>query len=400
MIQSLILAALASSPLPSSTGAPVITPLDPPAASGSMAPNLTVVGDAVLLSWLEPLTPGGRLGEGEIALRYALFDGKAWSAPRTVVTSSKIFANWADFPAVAPSRAGWLVAGWPEKSGEGTYDYFLELARAKTANGPWRRLGPVHEDRAAAEHGFVSFVPEGETIRAFWLDGRDMKGDAGSMALRTAVVGESAGKSEVLDARVCDCCQTSAAETSEGPIVGYRDRSDEEVRDIAVVRRSAGRWSKPRAVGADAWKIAGCPVNGPSVAASGRNVAVAWFTVAREEPKVRLAFSKDAGATFADPVDIDADGPAGRVDLVLDANGDAVLSWVAVQGKDAAIRLRRVTPGGQAGAPVTVAATSVARSSGFPRVERLGSTLLVAWVEASDPFRLRAATLPLPAVPE
>jgi hypothetical protein len=291
-----------------------------------------------------------------------------------------------------------MVAGWPEKSAGGTYDYFLELARGEGPGGPWRRLGPAHEDRAGGEHGFVSFVPEEDAIRAFWLDGRDA-GEAGSMALRTALVGSSVGPSEVLDARVCDCCQTSAAVTSDGPIVAFRDRSREETRDIAVLRRTSGRWSKPRAVAADGWTIAGCPVNGPAVAASGRLVAVAWFTAAGDAPRVRLAFSKDAGETFGKPVEIDAGAPAGRVDLALDDTGDALLSWVAVSGKEAAIRVRRVTPGGRAGGAVTVAPTSVARSSGFPRIERLGADFVLAWVEASDPFRLRAARVPAGAVP-
>ncbi|MGH9368227.1 MAG: hypothetical protein ACRD3M_11200 [Thermoanaerobaculia bacterium] len=364
-----------------------------------MAPNLTPAGRSILLSWLEPLSPGGKPGQGEMALRYSAFDGEKWSAPRTVLSSPKIFANWADFPAIAVARGGSLLAGWPEKSGGGTYDYFLQLARAPSSGGPWRRLGPAHEDRTPTEHGFVSFVPEDDAIRAFWLDGRDMKGESGSMSLRTALVGERPERSELLDAKVCDCCQTSAAVTSEGPLVVYRDRSDGEVRDMSIVRRAGGKWTAPRPVARDGWKIAGCPVNGPAAAASGRRVAVAWFTVAQEKPRVVLAISSDAGATFGEPVGIDDDGPAGRVDVTLDSNGDAIVCWVAAAGKDAAIRLRRVRPHGPAGAPVTVAPTSLARSSGFPRIERIGSTLLVVWVEASEPFRLHAATLPLSAVP-
>jgi hypothetical protein len=400
MIRFLSLATLlAVSRFLPSIGTPPVTPIPPPAAAGSMAPNLTSAGNRLLLSWLEPTAPGSPPGDGEMAVRFASFDGSAWSAPATIVRSDRIFANWADFPALAVSRRGWMLAGWPEKSGGGEYDYFLELARAAGPEGSWRRLGPAHEDRGGGEHGFVSFVPEGDGIRAFWLDGRDAAGETGSMALRTALVADSVGPSEVLDARVCDCCQTSAAVTSEGPIVAFRDRSGKETRDIAVARRTSGRWSKPRAVAADGWTIAGCPVNGPAVAASGREVAVAWFTAAGDAPRVRMAFSKDAGETFGKPVEIDGEAPAGRVDLTLDATGDALLSWVAVSGKAAEIRVRRVTPGGRAGAAVTVAPTSVARSSGFPRIERLGADLVLAWVEASEPFRLRAARFPARAVP-
>ena len=52
----------------------------------------------------------------------------------------------------------------------------------------------------------------------------------------------------LLDERVCECCQTSAAVTSEGVIVAYRDRSEGEVRDIYYVRRQNGAWSAPQAI--------------------------------------------------------------------------------------------------------------------------------------------------------
>lgn len=366
--------------------------LDPPAAPGALAPNLTAAGDAVLLSWLEPTTPGAKPGEGEMALRYASFEGRRWSAPRTILTSPKLIANWADVPVLGRASAGWLVAGWPEKSGPGAYDSALELGRSEAAASQWKRIGPAHEDRGAGEHGFLSLVPDGDSVRAFWLDGRATSG-GGSMSLRTTRIGERPEPSERLDARVCDCCQIAAAATSEGPLVVYRDRSEDEVRDIAVIRRDGGRWTAPRRIAADGWKIAGCPVNGPSAAAAGRDVAVAWFTGAADRPQVSLALSRDAGRTFGPPIAVDAAGPAGRVSLALDAHGDAIVAWVAVQGKDASIRLRRVAAG-RAGPPISVASTTVARTSGFPRIARRGDEILVVWVEASDPFRLRAAAIP------
>jgi hypothetical protein len=376
-----------------------VLPLDPPAAAGSMGPNFATAGKSVLLSWLEPLRPGAKPGEGDLALRYAAFDGVRWSEPRTVLSGGRFFANWADSPALAAASGGWLVAAWPEVSGAGDYDYNLEMARAASADGPWRRIGPANDDATTAEHGFVSLVPEGDRIRAFWLDGRQMKGDTGSMSLRTALVGQRPEKSELIDPRVCDCCQTGAAWTSEGPIVVYRDRSDGEIRDMSIVRRIDGKWTAPRPIAKDGWKIAGCPVNGPAVAASRRNVAVAWFTAAGERPRVRLAMSSDAGASFGTPAELDGASPAGRVSVVIAGNGDAIASWVAVEGKAAAIRVARVTPDGRLGKPFTVAPTSLARSSGVPKIERFGETLLVAWVEAGEPFRLRAARVALSAIP-
>ena len=133
-------------------------PIDPPAAAGALAPNFAAAGRLVLLSWLEPLEPGRKPGEGGMALRYAAFDGTRWSSPRTIASGTTFFANWADFPALASAAPGWLLAAWPEKSGTGDLDYSLELARADSADGPWRRIGAAHE-RGSGEHGFVSLLP-------------------------------------------------------------------------------------------------------------------------------------------------------------------------------------------------------------------------------------------------
>src|SRR4029434_9739704 len=108
-----------------------------------------------------------------------------------------------------------------------------------------------------------------------------------------------------IDARVCECCPTSVATTSEGPIVAFRNRSAKEVRDIYVSRLAAGRWTPPVAVHNDNWDIDRCPVNGPAVSASGRTVAVAWFNALKEEGKAFVAFSRDGGRTFGAPVRVD-----------------------------------------------------------------------------------------------
>lgn len=57
-------------------------------------------------------------------------------------------------------------------------------------------------------------------VRAFWLDGRETAETGGghgegAMTLRSAVITRAGlAGGELLDARVCDCCGTSAAVTS------------------------------------------------------------------------------------------------------------------------------------------------------------------------------------------
>ncbi len=194
-----------------------------------------------------------------------------------------------------------------------------------------------------------------------------------------------------IDERVCECCQTSAALTSEGPIAVYRDRSPTEVRDIYMVRQVNGSWTKPQPVFADNWEINGCPVNGPAVAADGSRVAVAWFTGAANTPRVKMAFSQDAGATFSQPIQVDDGENVGRVDTLLLPDGSALVCWLAGNVEGGAIKVRRVSADGRVGPPTVIAQTNISRSSGFPRMARLGNHVHFAWTEFGKPSRVRTA---------
>lgn len=358
-----------------------------------MAPDLTVAGDDLLLTWLEPLDPKER-SKGH-RLRFARLSRGRWSAPVTVVSGDDFFANWADFPGAIQAPDGSLTLHWLANTGDGKYSYSVFLARSTDGGATWRKAGMLHEE-TPGEHGFVSWLPTGGGgVRAFWLDGREMTPEGGRMSLRTSVVNGKTGPGpgEIVDADVCSCCQTDAALATGGPVVAYRDHTKDEIRDISVVRRTARGWSQPVRVHADDWKIPGCPVNGPAIGASGKNVAVAWFTAAPPSPRVQLAFSRDGGATFGPAILVDGDKPLGRVDLALDGDGSALVSWLALAGEEAQVRLRRVSPNGKAGKPLTLASTSASRNSGFPRIALSRGNLYMAWVEDGEVSRVRMGVM-------
>jgi hypothetical protein len=393
-----------------------VEPLVTPADSGSSLPFLSTAPDGrVFLSWVEPTGPKRH------ALKFSVLTGAAWSEPRTIAEGEGWFVNWADFPSIVPMPDGSLAAHWLERSGPDTYAYGVRISRSADVGTTWSPAVIPHRDSTQTEHGFVSMFPapgpgaadgagpSGST-GAVWLDGREMAGQeegaeghagghggdgvgSGSMTLRYASIDAAGTTSEeaLLDERVCECCQTSAAMTEEGPVVVYRDRFDGEIRDISIVRRSGGMWGRPSRLSYDEWKIDGCPVNGPAVDARGREVAVAWFTAAGDTPRVKLAFSRDAGATFSSPVVIDDGSPSGRVDVALLPGGDAVVSWLERSGGAAEVRVKRVTPDGKPGPPIVVAPTGTARSSGFPRIAYSGGRLVFAWT--AD--RVRTAILPI-----
>ena len=365
-----------------------------PAAPGSGLPHLYAGADGqVWLSWVEVL------GEGHAALRFAQRQDTAWSTPKTIAEGDDWFVNWADFPSLIALGDGVMAAHYLQKSAESTYAYDVRLTQSADGGATWSNALTPHDDDTQTEHGFVSMLPwDGDQVLAVWLDGRNTGGGhGGAMTLRAATVGadQSIQNEAELDARICDCCQTSAARTANGAVVAYRDRSDEEIRDISVVRWKDGQWSDPQTVYADDWHIEGCPVNGPAVTADGERVAVAWFTAADDTPRVKLSFSPDEAVTFGEPVMVDDGQPIGRVDVVMLPDGRALVSWVERTDDGAEIRVRRVQADGTAEAAVRVALTSPERASGFPRLVRSGDHLYMAWTEAGDPIQLHTAVAAL-----
>jgi len=368
-----------------------------PAAPGSAEPCIEAGANGrAFLSWIEPAGVGGH------ALRFAVWEGTGWSAPRTVAAGSDWFVNWADFPSVTALDNGTLAAHWLRKTSGGAYAYGVALSFSRDGGETWSEPLTPHDD-SPTEHGFVSKVPfPGGRIAAIWLDGRETggshEGHAGPMTLRAAFVASDGRveREDRIDARVCDCCQTSAVRLEDGAlVVAYRDRSEDEVRDIAVVRFDGERWSEPSVVHDDRWVMPGCPVNGPAIAAEGERVAVAWFTAAGPvpTPRVRIAFSRDGGRAFAAPIDVDAGRPAGRVDIVFLEDGAALVTWIEDGEGSAQILARRVDSNGSRGPHLRIASTTAARTAGFPRTAVLGSDALIAWTEPGDTSRIRTAVL-------
>lgn len=358
-----------------------------PAGDGSGEPYLSSGPDGVYLSWLEPSAAGGH------ELRMAMYDGRSWSETRTVTQGEDFFVNWADFPSISVGTDGTLWSHWLQRSGAGTYAYGVRVARSGDGGHTWSEPWTPHDDASETEHGFVSTTPLPGGMGFAWLDGREYAegadGEAAPMEMtlryRFGAVDGGHGPEALVDGRVCDCCQTASSLTENGPVIVYRDRSPAEIRDIYISRLVDGAWTEGAAVHDDGWEIAGCPVNGPAVVARGSEVAVAWFTAPDDVPRVKVAFSHDAGATFGPPTVVDDGNPAGRVDLLMTQDGSALVTWIErTGGEDAEIRIKRVRPDGTASSGATLSTSSSERASGFPRLaEAPDGSLILAWTDVS-----------------
>ena len=163
--------------------------------------------------------------------------------------------------------------------------------------------------------------------------------------------------------------------TSAGPVFVYRDRTIDEYRDISIVRKVKGQWTSPKTIFNDQWKIAGCPVNGPRMAAHGNQVAVAWFSTPNDVPQVKISFSNDNGANFEAPITIDKRNPLGRVDVEMNEKGTAYVSWLSFKNGMSQIKVIAVNRFGIRKSH-NYLETNDSRSSGFPQMELFKNELL------------------------
>ena len=371
-----------------------IEELPAPVLQTSGEPNLSLgpKGD-IYLSWLE--VEADTL-DGATTLKFAKKTAEGWSEAQTVVSvpgkkPEQLLVNWADFPSLLELPNGSLAAHWqsiiPDSEG-----YTIQVSISRDNGKTWSTPVTPHRDATETEHGFVSLSPVSEGVGVIWLDSRKLEAGSDEVSLmytRAGMDGSLADELEI-DDRVCECCQPASIAVPGGLLAVYRDRTEDEIRDIAITRFDGKQWSAPRTVFDDRWQIDACPIQGPAISAAGDRVAVAWFTAANDKPRVQLALSRDAGETFGKPIPIDSGDPIGRVDVVALESGGAVVTWIEKTAKGGEVRARQVESNGKIHDPITIGKTSVGNDSGFPRAERSGNSIVFAWTDTED-NRVRTA---------
>lgn len=360
----------------------IIEVLVSPVSGNSSLPRLISSGDKLFMSWVEKT-------DTLVTLKYAFFKDNTWNEPEEIISGTDWFVNWADYPAIAENN-GNILTSLLQKSASGTYTYDVKLNLFSKEKGSWKNNFILNLDDTQSEHGFVSMLPyKDDSFFVTWLDGRNtvnVDRKKNQMTLRGAVVTSEGAiiQDTQLDERVCDCCQTSATMTPNGPVVVYRNRSQDEIRDIDIVRWENGSWTAPITIVADDWYLPGCPVNGPAIDAFGENLAVAWYTAADDNSRVIISFSEDSGKTFGLPFRLDHGDALGRVDLAMLDSESAVVSWLEPRGEDTLIQLIKIQSNGMKTEPITISKTSAERSSGFPQLEILGDRIYIAWTSLED----------------
>ncbi|HVS17997.1 MAG TPA: hypothetical protein VMT18_05305, partial [Planctomycetota bacterium] len=133
----------------------------------------------------------------------------------------------------------------------------------------------------------------------------------------------------------------------------------------------------------------GCPVNGPVLALDGEVVAAAWFTRADDDVgRVRVAFSRDGGASFGAPLELARAGVVGSLTGAFDAAGVFRVAWLAHGSDGTDARGWWVLGGahperGIVGAALELVEALPARIAGIARLAQHAGALWFAWTEVT-----------------
>ena len=173
--------------------------------------------------------------------------------------------------------------------------------------------------------------------------------------------GAAAPAERQVAANVCFCCKTAIATSGEKVYVAYRHIFPDSIRDIAVARSidNGVTFEAPTRLSDDGWKIAGCPDDGPAMAADSHGgLHIAWPTfVEGETPRKGIFFASMAeGQAFTPRLRLDSgQADAAHPQIAADDHGASAVVWDEHAAGARRIVLRRIDKGAAA-APEVFAA--------------------------------------------
>jgi hypothetical protein len=378
-------------PVPASSSALSITPV---ALPGQAQGSVLATDEGFLLSWID------RDG-ATAALRFAELDAQGnLQRQGDVASGTQWFVNWADFPSLVIAENGdWLAFVLVKSDPSKPYAYDIHTTRSTDRGSSWSPLAVLHDDGTSTEHGFVSLLADGnDRILAVWLDGRRSVSQAAEgqhghdhggaqTALHSAVITrEGVIERRELDSLTCDCCRTSLARGTEGPVAVYRDRSSDEIRDLFEVSRSERIWSSPKPLPADHWTMPGCPVNGPALIRQGGDLLAAWSTQIDATPTLRLARRENDQWTLLPDLDR-GEQLTGRVDLAPWREHTSLAIWLGehreTQGQQA-LKLAELDADGRRLSQQVIVVLPAGRSPGMPRIAAHDGRALAVWTTSEQ----------------
>jgi hypothetical protein len=241
-------------------------------------------------------------------------------APVRVNPVSGTATAWrGDPPTLVVSQQGTVYVGWTaraESDSSHATDIYVSSSqdRGRTFAAPVK----VNDDKLPAVHGMHSLaIGDDGRIYVAWLDERNVpqprpseKAEGHHMESNREVFvatskdgGHTFSANQKIAVDACPCCKTAIATSANHRIyVGWRQVLPGNYRHIAIASStdSGETFSKPVIVSDDQWVLAGCPVSGPSLAASSDGtIRLIWYSEGTASANgLFWSESRDGGKTF------------------------------------------------------------------------------------------------------
>jgi hypothetical protein len=198
----------------------------------------------------------------------------------------------------------------------------------------------------------------------------------------------------------CPCCRTGLATAKDGTLyMAWRHVFPGNVRDVVVARSSdqGATWSDPVRVNADDWQFDACPHAGPAIAVdSAGALHVTWWTGKEGNAGVFYTRSTDGAKTFSAPLALGAaqySRPA-HGQIALASKNRVVGAWDDGTKQIPQVVVRVSRNGGTTFGTATPL-SAAGRSATFPVVGVAGDSIAVAWSEESaEAAKAEAAAAP------
>lgn len=200
---------------------------------------------------------------------------------------------------------------------------------ASTDNGKtWSALKAIHKDTSPGKgHSFSDMIrlPNGE-LGFVWLDEKMGAYEGRSVKFVQTLPNGGFSEEVVVDSNACQCCRTVLFVDSDKNIhLTYRDLLADGSRDMShAVSTDGGKtFTQPQLVYKDRWKINACPHTGPSMAQSGSDFFVTWFSGKSETHEAGVRIVKlGEEKLFSSNLTVRAKHPQ-----IADLNGNVAIVW-------------------------------------------------------------------------
>ena len=257
--------------------------------------------------------------------------GDAFPPPATVnAAPGEVKAHGEAAPWIDLGPRQEVLAAW-----EGAGD--IRFARSANFGRSFQPPVTLNDGPEKAHQSFLHMDAGADgTVAVAWLDFRDAA-DISVYAAVSKDAGATWAPNVKVAGAVCPCCRPAVAVGAGAIVVVWRHVFPTNLRDLAAsTSRDGGRtWSAPARVAVDGWVLDGCPHSGPSTALLGDVLGLAWYTGAGGRASLRFSTSRDFGATWSAPVELQGG--------LQDANHPYLAAfegafWAIFQARDAAER--------------------------------------------------------------